>query len=50
MLLAKIFWRRYRCAECDHFFELPLDDTTLPPHARTRDGSDPCTGCDAVPA
>jgi primosomal protein N' len=46
-MLPKLFWRRFRCADCGHAFELPLDDTTLPPHARA-DGA-PCHGCDAVP-
>jgi hypothetical protein len=49
-MLGKIFWRRFRCADCGHFFELPLDDTTLPPHARAGSNSEDCHGCDAVPA
>jgi hypothetical protein len=46
-MLAKLYWRRFRCADCGQLFELPRDDTTLPRHARA--GED-CPGCDAVPA
>ena len=47
-MLPKLFWRRFRCADCGQAFDLPLDNTTLPPHARASGA--PCFGCDAVPA
>jgi hypothetical protein len=47
MMLPKLFWRRFRCADCGHTFELPLDHATFPPHTRP-DGT-ACSGCDAVP-
>jgi hypothetical protein len=52
MLLAKIFWRRYRCETCGGLFELPLDDPTLPPHApRGHDVDDDlCASAGVVPA
>ena len=50
MLLAKLYWRRFRCAECGQLFALPLDDTTLPAHRRARDGHAACRGDDAIPA
>ena len=51
MVLAKIFWRRFRCDACGRLFELPLDDPVLPVHApRAGSGEDCCDGRDAVPA
>jgi hypothetical protein len=51
MVLAKIFWRRYRCEVCGRLFDLPLDAAVLPAHA-PRGGSQDicCDGADAVPA
>jgi hypothetical protein len=50
MLLPKLYWRRFRCADCGQLFELPLDDTTLPTHRRRWDGNEACRGDDAIPA
>ncbi len=51
MVLPKLFWRRYRCADCGHLFELPLDDVTLPAHApRGRRDAPTCPGGDSIPA
>jgi hypothetical protein len=47
-MLPKLYWRRFRCGDCGQLFELPLDNPTLPPHARV--GGEDCQGCDAVPA
>ncbi len=52
MLLAKIYWRRFRCEDCGSLFELPLNDPTLPPHGprgRRADGN-LCAGATAAPA
>lgn len=51
MLLAKIYWRRFRCDGCGRVFTLPLNDTTLPAHAaRGRTESTDCHGQAALPA
>jgi len=52
MLLAKIFWRRYRCEACGGLFELPLDDPTPPPHGPRgrRPNGNVCAGVAVVPA
>ena len=49
-MLAKLYWRRYRCADCHRPFALPLDDVTLPAHTRGRGASEPCPAGDAIPA
>ena len=52
MVLAKIFWRHFRCESCGSLFQLPLNDPTLPPHGpRGRRGEgNLCAGADAAPA
>ena len=52
MILAKIYWRRFRCEVCYRSFELPLDNLTLPPHRPLPAGreGDACRGKVAVPA
>ena len=49
-MLARLYWRRFRCADCTQPFTLPLDDVTLPTHSRGRGASEPCPAADAVPA
>ena len=50
MILPKLFWRRYRCADCGQLFELPLNDVTLPMHApRGQPDVPTCPGGDIIP-
>ena len=48
-MLAKLYWRRFRCADCHRPFTLPLDDFTLPAHTRGRGASEPCLSDSPVP-
>jgi hypothetical protein len=50
MLLAKIFYRPFRCESCGRLFDLPLCDVTAPPHARRGYAAEACEGTAVVPA